>query len=65
MNIDIKNKVIEWIYYKIKYGIKIFDLEECIKDIGLDPNNFDDIKEVDSVFEYLEINNIPFYKMSS
>jgi hypothetical protein len=51
MNNKIENKVNLWIIEKIKNGIKIFNIEECTKDIGLNPNNKYDVEMVDEIFE--------------
>ena len=51
MNGEIEEKVMDWIYRKIREGITIFEVEKCTKEIGMNPNNNDDLKKVDNVFQ--------------
>ena len=49
MDKNIKRKVLDWIDNKILRGEKIFEIESCILDIGLNPskkNVYDSVEEV-------------------
>jgi len=51
MNNNIEDKVNLWIIEKIRNGVRVFDIEECTKDIGLNPNDKYDVEMVDDIFE--------------
>jgi len=52
MEKKIKYKIFDWIIYKMDKGDKNFDILECIKDIGLNINDKNDIEIVDKIFQW-------------
>jgi hypothetical protein len=52
MERKIKFKVFDWIINKMEKGENCFDVLECIKDIGLNPNDKNDIEIVDKIFQW-------------
>lgn len=48
----IKNKVLNWILDKIGKGETYLNIEECVEDIGLNPDNIKDIEKVDLIFQW-------------
>jgi hypothetical protein len=52
MERKIKYKVFDWIINKIEKGEHCLDVLECIKDIGLNPNDKNDIEIVDKIFQW-------------
>ena len=48
----IKYIVFDWIITKMEKGDNYFDMLECIKDIGLNPNDKNDIEIVDKIFQW-------------
>ena len=51
MDLDIKEKVNDWIMDKIMQGETSFDIKVCAKDIGLDPDNKNDVETINKVFQ--------------
>ena len=52
MEKKIKYKIFDWIIYKMDKGDNNFDVFECIKDIGLNTNDKNDIEIVDKIFQW-------------
>lgn len=52
MEKKIKYKIFDWIIYKMDKGDKNFDVLECIKDIGLNTNDKNDIEIVDKILRW-------------
>jgi hypothetical protein len=52
MKRKIKYKVFDWIINKLEKGDNFFDVSECVKDIGLNPNDKNDIEIVDKIFQW-------------
>ena len=52
MDENTKNKVLNWILDKIGKGETYLDIQECVKDIGLNPENIEDIEKVDLIFQW-------------
>ena len=57
MNEDIEKKVLKWFMDKIRMGDKMFSVDECILEIGLDPQNKEYIETIDDIFQRLEHNS--------
>ena len=52
MERKIKYKVFDWIITKLEKGDYNFDGLECIKDIGLNSEDENDIEMVDKIFQW-------------
>ena len=52
MDKTIKRKVLDWIDDKILSGEKIFEIDSCILDIGLNPLKKNDYDSVETVFSW-------------